>query len=133
MHTCGSARVHTLTHEPTAPMPVAAVTPLLPKRLPAIPAPRKPGRHLPHTRTGTDDTGIPTAAGTPGEHAAGLLDTDLATREPAEHTERLVADVTLALQTYAALAPITRYSDLLPHLAAALVDHGWITKEATGR
>jgi hypothetical protein len=108
----------------TPPKPVAAIAP-------ALPLPRKAPSWLRGTHTRIDARGHRVAAGTVGEHAAGLLDTAPDTpdgvldADPVP-TDQLVADLTAAMQGMAATAALTRYSDLIPYLAKTLICHGWV-------
>ena len=112
----------------TQPIPTAAVTPLHPLA-------RRAARYLAGTRIRADHQGRPTADGTKGEHAAGLLDSAgddgaaaLAGLTPTD-TQQLVDDLTASMQGYAAHAKLASYADLIPFLAKTLVCNGWVVDE----
>lgn len=132
--------VYTRTNRPVIE---TAVTLLTPRPRPASdpvdtvspPITRRPPRHLAGTHVERDERGFHRSAGTVGEHAAGLLD-DFASIDsmPApvgsdDGPDGLVHDLTMAMQSYASMAPIVRYSELIPFLARTLVDYGWVEAE----
>jgi hypothetical protein len=105
----------------TAPMPAVR---------PAFTTGSRTPPWLATTKVHTCENGHVTADGTVGEHAAGLLEDTRVPRLP-ETDGDLIAELTVSMQTYAAIAPAgIRYAELIPFLAQTLVTNGWVTAEA---